>query len=187
MTAPHNLDNTSPDAATEAREQADAYESLFADPEITLEGGTILKIPPHPDFGMLDDEAMEAYEELLFAKDTLYEREPDIYIPEQRLRDPKTGQENGIVLPSEIKPGDVKYPYRLKENGQLVKPPHALQVVKAALGEVKYKELRDGGCSAKDVWKAWNAQAAKVADRRGRPESAVSSVAVAPVPEADSQ
>lgn len=187
MTLPRNLDSTSPLAAAEAREQAEAYESLFADPVIELDNGE-MTVPPHPDFGMLDDDQMEAYEELLFEKDTLYERQPDVFIPEQRLKDPATGNENGVVLPAETQPGTLKYPYRYKETGKLVKPPHSVKVVQAALGEIKYKQLREGGRGAKDVWKAWNAQALAVAQRRAADsKSAAGPVAVAPIPEANSQ
>lgn len=59
------LPNTESDAASKAREQAEAYNSILADQELELEDGSILKVPPHPDLGMMDDEQMEAYEELL--------------------------------------------------------------------------------------------------------------------------
>jgi hypothetical protein len=42
---------------------------------------------------------MEDYEALQFAVNNEYDREPDVYIPEQRLKDPTTGEETGVVLP----------------------------------------------------------------------------------------
>ena len=80
------LPNTASDAGSKAREQAEAYNSLLADQELELEDGSILKVPPHPDLGMMDDEQMEAYEELLVEVES-YDREPDIVIPEQKLRE----------------------------------------------------------------------------------------------------
>jgi hypothetical protein len=176
---PRNIPTASPDAAAEAREQADAYDSLFASHELELEGGDTITIPPHPDFGMLDDEQLEAYEELLFEVDTEYDREESIYIPEQRL-------DNGVVLPASEQPGQLKRPYR--KEGVLVKPPHSVRVVKAALGEAEYKRLRDGGRSAADVWKIWGKQGMEVQERQSAdPKSKGGTVDLAAVPEADSQ
>jgi hypothetical protein len=73
--AVRNLPNTAPDAAKQAREQADAYDSIFADVDLELDDGSVVKIPPHPDLGMIDDERMEAFEELLFEVEETYDRE----------------------------------------------------------------------------------------------------------------
>jgi hypothetical protein len=174
---PRKLPTASSDAAAEAREQADAYESLFASHELEIDGGSVT-IPPHPDFGMLDDERLEDYEELLFEVDTEYDREESIYIPEQHL-------DNGVTLPASEQPGALKRPYR--KNGVLVKPPHSVRVVQAVLGEAEYKRLRDGGKSAADVWKIWGKQGMEVQERQSAdPKSNGSTVDLASVPEANS-
>jgi hypothetical protein len=104
---------------------------------------------------MLDDAQLEAYEELMFEVES-YDREPDIYIPEQRL-------ENGVVLPAETRRGRLLEPYRL--NGELVKPPHSVRIVETALGPEAYEQLRAGGRNAADVWRVWNEQGLRIADR----------------------
>jgi hypothetical protein len=183
---PRKLPHTSPDAAAEARAQADEYESLFGDTELELVGGDTIKIPPHPDYGLLDDDRMDEYETLQFAVDTEYEREPDVYIPEQRLKDPTTGEETGVVLPPQTVRGQLKVPYRI--NGVRVTPSHSTKVVIAALGEADYKRLRDGGKSSKDVWKVWGEQSLRIQERKQRDtKSAGSSVDLATVPQADSK
>ena len=156
-----NLPHTSPTAGTQAREQADAYDSLFADIKMELDDGTVISIPPHPDLGMLEDEAMEQYEELQFEMES-YDREEDIHIPEQRLRD-ANGNENGVVLPAATSRGALKRPYR--KDGELIKPPHSVRVARIALGEAGYQKLVAGGKSAGDVWRAWAKQAAELRDR----------------------
>lgn len=158
-----NLPHTSPNAARQAREQAEAYDSIFADTELTLTDGSTIKIPPHPDLGMLDDERIEAYEELLMEVES-YDREDDIYIPEQRLKDPETGRETGVVLPADTQRGVLKRPYR--KNGELLKPPHSVRVVQVVLGEDEYKRLRDGGFSARDVWRIWGQQGLDLRQRQ---------------------
>lgn len=156
-----NLPHTAPDAGQQAREQADAYDSLFADIEMELNDGTTISIPPHPDLGMLDDDAMEQYEELQFEMES-YDREEDIHIPEQRLKDSE-GNETGVVLPATTSPGALKRPYR--KNGELIKPPHSVRVARIALGDEGYQRLVAGGKSAGDVWRAWAKQAAELRDR----------------------
>lgn len=187
-----NLDATSPDAAAEARQQAQAYDSLFANREITLDDGDTVSIPPHPDFRMLDDENMAAYEELLFEMES-YDREPDIYIPEQRLKD-SDGKETGAVVPADTIRGSLKMPFRRTVKGpdgedvtELIKPPHSVKVVMAALGDETYKKLREGGRSAADVWRIWGSQGLEAKQRQGRPAADAGTVDLAPVPEADSQ
>jgi len=156
-----NLPHTASDAAQQAREQADAYDSMFADIEMELDDGTTISIPPHPDLGMLDDEAMEQYEELQFEMES-YDREEDIHIPEQRLKD-SDGNENGVVLPATTSLGALKRPYR--KDGELIKPPHSVRVARIALGDQGYQRLVAGGRSAGDVWRAWAKQAAELRDR----------------------
>ncbi len=140
-----------------AREQALAYASVFAPTPLDLDNdqGTN-EVPPHPNLRMLDDDQMQAYDELLFEVDTTYDREPDLLIPEQKLS-------SGIVLPAETKQGDLKVPYR--KEGELVRPPYSVRVVQAALGPELYARLRAGGKSAGDVWRIWNQQGLEVAAR----------------------
>lgn len=179
-----NLPHTASNAGKQAREQADAYESMFADIEMELDDGTTIAIPPHPDLGMLDDEAMEQYEELQFEMES-YDREDDIHIPEQRLRD-SDGNENGVVLPETISPGALKRPYR--KDGELIKPPHSVRVARIALGEQGYQRLLAGGKSAGDVWRLWAKQAAELRDREaGDSKSEGSAVDLAAVPSTNSK
>lgn len=176
--SPKNLPTTGLDAGAEALTQADEYESLFGTTDLLLDDGDVIKVPPHPDYGMCSDEAQEAYDELLFVVDTQYDREPDIQVPEQKL-------ENGFVLPAETRRGALKSPSRIKN--ELVKPPHTVKVAQIALGEVEYKRLQAGGRSAADVWKIWGQQGIKMKERQQRDsKSNGGALAVAPVPTTDS-
>jgi hypothetical protein len=180
--------------AAEARAQAEAYDSIFNPVPLKLDKGGTLQIPPHPDLGMLDDDRMDAYTELQFERDTAYERGSDIYIPEQRLKDPKTGEETGIVLPSETQPGQLKVPSRWAtsgeghEKGDLVKPSWSVRVVKTALGDAAYEKLRAGGRSSADVWRIWTKQMIEVRARQEfDSKSHGGTVDLAPVPPPDSE
>ena len=148
-----------PDAARRARDQADAYGSVFAPTSLELsypEGATeIVQIPPHPNLNMLDDEHQEAYEELMFEEEG-YDREPDVYIPQQTL-------DNGVILPEETRKGRILLPHR--KDGQLVKPPHSVRVVQVCLGEELYAKLRKAGKNAADIWAIWNQQGLDLANR----------------------
>jgi hypothetical protein len=180
-----NLPSASDTAATEALRQADEYESVFGTTDLELDNGDIIKIPPHPDYGMLDDDCMAAYEELMFKLDTEYDREEDIYIPEQVLKDGE-GNETGVRLPATTQRGTLKTPYRIKN--KLVKPPHGIQVVIAALGQETYDRLKAGGRSSKDVWKIWGETAAQIRARQQRDTfRPSSSMDLAPVPATNSQ
>lgn len=180
-----NLATTSDTAAAEALRQADEYESVFGTTDLELDNGDVIKIPPHPDYGMLDDDCMAAYEELMFKLDTQYDREDDIFIPEQRLKD-SDGNETGVVLPASTRRGDLKTPYRI--DGKLVKPPHGIQVVIAALGQETYDKLKAGGKSSKDVWKIWGETAAQIRARQQRDTfRSGGSVDLAPVSKTDSE
>lgn len=195
---PEKLPTASP--ASEAREQAAAYDSLFSNWEMELgKGKGKLSIPPHPDFGMLDDDVADAYNELQFERETSYERHEDIFIPEQRMKDPKTGNETGVVMPSMTQPGALKTPYRWADEGndifgehhdkgQLVKPNWNTRIVRLILGDEDYRKLRDAGKSASDVWKVWSKQALESQERQfRRSQTDGGAVAVAPVPPPDSQ
>lgn len=185
MKQPRKLSTASPSAAREAREQAEAYKSIFANRDLELDDGSSISIPPHPDFGMLDDDALEAYEELMFEVDTKYDREPDIVIPEHYEKD-EDGVEVGSLLPAETIRGALRIPFR--KNNELVKPPHRIHIVQIVLGEAGYKRLRQGGRSAGDVWKIWSMQGLEIRERQLRdPKSAGGVVALAAVPQADSQ
>jgi hypothetical protein len=179
-----NLPHTASNAGRQAREQADAYDSLFADIEMELNDGTTISVPPHPDLGMMDDEATGEYEELQFEMES-YDREEDIFIPEQRLRD-SSGNENGVVLPATTSLGALKRPYR--KDGELIKPPHSVRVARIALGEQGYQRLVAGGKSAGDVWRLWAKQAAELRDREaGDSKSEGSPVDLEAVPPTNSK
>lgn len=179
---PRNLPHTAPDAGVQAREQATAYDSVFADTPLELSDGTFINIPPHPDLGMLSDEAMEAYEELQFEMES-YDREEDIIIPEQRLKDSE-GNETGVVLPGSVQQGPLKRPHR--KDGVLIKPPYSVRVARIALGEDGYKRLTEGGKSSADVWRIWGAQATELRKRQDEDsKSDGGSLAVEAVPETD--
>jgi hypothetical protein len=162
-----------------AREQALAYASVFAPTPLELDNDMrTLEIPPHPNLRMLDDDQMEAYDELLFDADTKYDREPDLLIPEQKLQ-------NGLVIPAETKQGALKIPYRI--GGEKVKPAYSIRVVQIALGDEAYAKLRAGGKSAGDVWRIWNTQGLEVAAREAQdPKSLGSNGLVASVSGGDS-
>lgn len=146
-----------PGAARRAREQAANYDSVFDPTPLELDNGDVIDIPPHPNLNMLDEDEQEAYEDLL-AEMRSYDREPDIYIPEQKL-------ENGVVLPAETRRGALIGPPYYKD-GVRVTPAHRTRVVQAALGAEKYAQLRAAGKSSADVWRIWNDQGLKVADRQ---------------------
>lgn len=176
MQQPKKLPSASP--INQAREQAEAYDSLFASVPLELDDGSELMVPPHPDFGMLDDDRMEDYEDLLMEVET-YDRGEEIYIPEQKL-------DGGVTLPAETKKGELLRPYR--KAGVRVKPSHTVRVVQAALGPDDYARLRAGGKGAADVWKVWGKQGLAVQERRiFDPKSDGSSVDLESVSETDSQ
>lgn len=178
---PRKIDAAEADAQAEALDQAEEYQGLFAPTPLTLDNGDVIKIPPHPEYGMLPDEAMDLYDELLFMVDTVYERDEDVYIPEQKL-------DNGITLPATTQRGALKRPFRIKrENGvsELVKPSHTTKLVRIALGD-DYEKLKPGGKSSADVWKIWQEQSLRIRERQARDsKSASGPVAVAPVPKAN--
>jgi hypothetical protein len=156
----HTAIPSAPDAAKRAREQATAYDSVFAPTPLELEypDGTseTIDIPPHPNLRMLDDDQQEAYEDLLCEVET-YDREDDIYIPESTLA-------NGVVLPATTRPGQVKVPYR--KDGQRIRPAYSIRVVQIALGADVYAKLRQAGLSAADVWRIWNQQGLDLSNRQ---------------------
>lgn len=156
-----NLPHTAPNAGTQAREQATEYDSVFKDTPIEVEDGPPIMVPPHPDLSMLSDEAMDGYEELQFEMES-YDREEDIIIPEQRLRDPD-GNETGIVLPGSVQPGALKRPYR--KDGVRITPPHSVRVAQIALGDAEYARLVAAGKSSADVWRIWGTQATELQRR----------------------
>ena len=179
---------TTPDtAAADAREQADEYESIFGNTRLDLNDGDFMMIPPHPDYGMLDDEKMDAWDELRFTVDTVYDREPDTLIPEQTL-------DGGLKLSAETVRGAIKQPFRITTTGDdgqpvttLVKPAHSVKVVMVALGEDGYKQLREGGRNASDVWKIWGRQGQLIKERQQRDsKSARGAVDMAAVSPSDS-
>jgi len=148
---PINKPLSAVESGRRAREQATAYDSVFAPTPLELrypDGTTeTIEVPPHPNLRMLDDDAQEEYEDLMMEVEG-YDREPDIYIPESTLS-------SGVVLPAETRRGELKQPYR--KDGVRVKPAHSIRVVQIALGD-NYTKLRAAGMSAADVWRIWNQQ-----------------------------
>lgn len=153
----------------DAREQAKAYNSIFAPRQLTLDDGTTIEIPPHPNLRMLDDDAQAALERLEFELES-YDRHPEIYIPEQKVKD-RGGNE--MILPAETKPGPLKTPHRKTDpntkKAELLDPPYTVQVAQIALGD-DYAKLRAGKIngrkgSAADVWRVWNEQGQELVDR----------------------
>lgn len=176
-------------SGNEAREQATEYDSPFADRVIEFDDGTSMVIPPHPNLRMMDDDALEAYEAYLEEVETTYDREPDVYIPEQTVKD-RNGDD--MVLPAEVKQGPVKGPPYYKD-GKRVSPPREIRIVQVVLGADQYEVLRsktiDGRkASARDVWRAWNEQGFAVAKRAGDDsKSDGSPVVLEDVPASDSE
>lgn len=153
----------------QAREQADAYASTFAPRRIEFDDGGFILVPPHPNMRMLDDDAQAAVERLDFELES-YDRHPDTYIPEQKVKD-RGGNE--ITLPAQTVPGAVKLPYRktdVEGNTTLLDPPYTVQVAQIALGPDDYAKLRAATIngrrgSAADVWRVWNNQGLDIANR----------------------
>jgi|SRR6516164_2694867 hypothetical protein len=144
---------SAPESGRRAREQAAAYDSVFACTPLQLTypnngGSETIDIPPHPNLRMLDDDRQEEYEDLMMEVEN-YDREDDVYIPESKL-------DNGTVLPAVTRRGELKQPYR--KDGQRVKPAHSIRVVQIALGIENYSKLRRAGLNASDVWRIWNQQ-----------------------------
>ena len=147
-------------------------------------GGVTISVPPHPDLGMLDDDAMELYEDLLVEVKT-YDREPDIDFPEQRLVD-ENGKETGVVLPARTERGEIIRPY--EKDGVRVRPAYSIRVATIALGEEQYKKLRAAGGNAADVWRVWGTQGLEIRKRQDwDPKSAGGPLDLASVPAADSE
>lgn len=186
---PLKLPSAAAEAAQQAREQARAYESMIAPRPLTLKNGERpVEVPPHPNLrSMWDDDRIADYDQLEFEIKS-YDREPDIFIPEQRIQ---TSDGNEIVLPSSTRPGPVIEPHqKTGEDGvpQLITPPYSVRVVIAALGEDEYKRLRKGGRSAGDVWRIWNNQGLDLSVRQAEDsKSNDGSLDLEPVPAPDSQ
>jgi len=170
-----------------AQEQAAEYGSIFAPRELKLDDGTVIVVPPHPNLRMFDDDAQEKLEALEVDIQENCDREPDIYIPEQKVKD---NAGNEMVLPAETRPGALKQPFR--KRGKPMKPPYSVQVVQIALGE-DYEKLRTGTIdgkrgSAAHVWRLWNEQGSSLVKRADAdPKSEGSSGDLAEATAPDSQ
>ncbi|MDV6979658.1 hypothetical protein [Mycobacterium intracellulare] len=159
------------DDARHAREQAAEYDSPFASTELKLDDGTVIMVPPDPRLRLLDDDALIALDRLNLEIES-YDRHPDIFIPEQKIKD-RAGNE--ITLPSETRPGALKEPHRKTdpETGQqiLLDPPYTVQVVQIALGPEDYARLRAGTINGRrgscaDVNRIWNEQGTALVKRQ---------------------
>lgn len=159
------------DSGQEAQDQAQANSSIFAPKTLYFDDGSQMVIPPHPSLRMMRSDRLEEYDELMFTADTEYERGPEVYIPEQTVKD-RNGDE--MKLPAETRPGNLLVPYRKRNAAgkvELVKPPHEVKVVQVVLGEDKYKELTsktiDGRpVDTSDVWDVWNGNRSELLERR---------------------
>lgn len=184
MTQPTNT-------GAQAAEQAKAYDSVFAPRELTLDDGTVIEVPPHPNLRMLDDDALAAWDQLWFDLESYDHHE--VTLPERMVKD-ADGTE--MVLPPETRQGSLKVPYRKTdpETGKpaLLNPPYEVQVAKIALGE-NYAALRAGTINgkrgaARHVWAVWNAQGLDLTERQAADSKSDGRAdGVAPVAEADSQ
>lgn len=158
------------DAGRKAAEQAEAYEfDPFAVHDLTLDDGSVIKVPPHPMHRLLDDDALAAKDKLEVDLES-YDRFPDIYIPEQKAKD-RNGAE--ITLPAETKRGALKLPYRktVGDVAEVLDPPYDVQLVRLALGDEDYQRLRAGTVnrrrgSVADVQRIWNEGFTELARRR---------------------
>lgn len=185
-------ETTNSDAPREAREQAKEYESAFAPTTLRLDDGSEIEVPPHPSLRMLDDDALAEYEKLELELES-YDRHPDVDIPEQKVYDPATKLVT-MTLPPRVQPGQLKVPYRKTDPEtkavDILDPPYQVRVAQIALGE-DYPLLRAGKVdgkrgSAAAVWRIWNVQGVKLAERQAADsKSAGSAVGSAPVLEAD--
>lgn len=160
-----------PGADKRATEQANAYGSIFSSHILDLGNGESIEIPPHPSLRMLPDDVLEEYEDLLWTVNNRYDRQPDIYHPQQTLT-------NGSVVPASTQKGALIVPYQI--DGERVRPAHSIKVVQIVLGKERYDKLRAAGKSAMDVWEFWNEQSLGVAERESfRPVSNGSSGSLA--------
>lgn len=154
--------------AKDARDQATEYDSEFADVTITFDDGDTMTIPPHPKFRLLDDDALDAVDAYQEQIETVYDREPDIYMAERTITD-RDGNE--VKIPAETIRGAVKYIGGVYfQEGKRVTPSHEVKIVQLAIGAEDYEVLRTKTINgkragARDVWRAWNHQGAAVARR----------------------
>ena len=162
MTQPTNT-------GVQAAEQAKAYDSVFAPRELTLDDGTVIEVPPHPNLRMLDDDALAAWDQLWFELESYDHHE--VTLPERVVKD-ADGTE--MVLPPETRQGALKVPYRKTdpETGKsvLLDPPYEVRVAQIALGD-DYATLRAGTVggkrgAARHVWALWNAQGFDLTERQ---------------------
>jgi hypothetical protein len=187
---PKDLPTKSPNAAQDAREQARTYRSIFAGPILTFDDGTTMELPPHPNLRMFDEDTLAAYDELLFDVETNCDRSPDVWIPEQKVKD---SEGNEITLPATLRRGELLTPLRKTVDGktELVKPPHEVRLVRTILGDKQYQVLRSKTVNgrkagANDVWRSWNERGEDLMERRDAdPKSDDGAVDSAPVPAAD--
>lgn len=121
------------------------YDRLMSDTPLELSDGSFIQIPPHPSLGLLDDDQLEAWEDLQFEMKS-YDSE-DIYL------EAEVDADGNEISPATVLRDQLVKPYR--KDGVLVKPAHSIRVVIAAIGEDAYARLRAGGKGSSDVWKIW--------------------------------
>lgn len=124
----------------EAREQASEYFGFPASAIIEV-GEKKFEIP-NP--GLMDDDQQERWVDLQFELEQC-DREPDTIIPEHKLED-------GTVIPEQVIKGDLKSPYR--KDGVLMRPPYAVKVAQAILGD-DYQAFKEAGGSGSYILVEW--------------------------------
>lgn len=152
-----------------ALEQARQYRSALEPTVLKLDNGDEITIPPHPQFRLLDDDALDALDAYHLELEEC-DREPDIFIPEQKV---KNANGDEMILPAETKRGALKEPYRKTDpkTGKVTKlPPYQVTVARIALGDDAYNRLRAGTIdgrrgSAAHVWKVWTEQTLGISER----------------------
>lgn len=131
-------------AGADAREQANAYQSVFADRKLTFDDDTTMVIPPHPNLRMLDDDALEALE--------AYEEEMESYDKDEDGR------------PKNLSSGGPFY-----KDGKRVSPPYRVRMAQIALGDdydvLRTKTINGKKAGARDVWRAWSDQGVEIVER----------------------
>lgn len=170
MTQP---DNFNANNGQHAADQAAEYDSPFAPTPLKLDDGTVIMVPPDPRLRLLDDDALAALDRLNLEIES-YDRHPDIFIPEQKIKD---SAGNEITLPSETRPGALKEPHRKTDpatkDSVLLDPPYTVQVAKIALGDADYARLRAGTIdgrrgSCADIQRIWSEQGLNLAKRQAQ-------------------
>jgi hypothetical protein len=93
---------------------AELFERLTADTPLTLKDGTVIQVPPHPQFGFLGDDQLDAYEELVFEAKS-YDREDDV-VDQYEVKRP----DGKLITPAKSVKGPLKVPHQ--KDGKVIRP-----------------------------------------------------------------